>query len=51
MAFTQRQNRLTTYFSERIPVVKRRMSVPVDIYPYTYIYTHTYIYTRTHIRL
>jgi len=27
MAFTQRQNRLTTHFSERIPVVKRRIFV------------------------
>jgi len=27
MTFAQRQNRLTTHFSERIPVVKRRISV------------------------
>jgi len=27
MTFAQRQNRRTTHFSERIPVVKRRMSV------------------------
>jgi len=27
MTFAQRQNRLTTQFSERIPVVKRRISV------------------------
>jgi len=27
MTFAQRQNRLTTHFSERIPVVKRRTSV------------------------
>jgi len=27
MTFAQRRNRLTTHFSERIPVVKRRMSV------------------------
>ena len=27
MVFAQRRNRLTTYFSERIPVVKRRMTV------------------------
>jgi len=26
MTFAQRRNRLTTHFSERIPVVKRRMS-------------------------
>ena len=27
MTFAQRRNRLTTHFSERIPVVKRRMAV------------------------
>jgi len=27
MTFAQRQNRLTTHFSERIPIVKRRISV------------------------
>jgi len=27
MTFAQRRNRLTTVFSERIPVVKRRVSV------------------------
>jgi len=27
MTFTQRQNRLTMQFSERIPIVKRRMTV------------------------
>jgi uncharacterized membrane protein len=27
MTFIQRRNRLTTHFSERIPVVKRRVSV------------------------
>ena len=27
MTFAQRRNRLTTRFAERIPVVKRRMSV------------------------
>jgi hypothetical protein len=27
MTFAQRRNRLTTHFSERIPVVKRRVSV------------------------
>jgi len=26
MTFAQRRNRLTTHFSERIPVVKRRIS-------------------------
>jgi len=26
MTFAQRRNRLTTHFSERIPVVKRRMT-------------------------
>jgi len=27
MTFVQRRNRLTTHFSERIPVVKRRKSI------------------------
>jgi len=27
MMFAQRRNRLTTHFSERIPIVKRRMTV------------------------
>jgi len=27
MTFTQRRNRLTTHFSERVPVVKRLISV------------------------
>jgi len=27
MTFAQRRNRLTTHFSERMPVVKRRISV------------------------
>jgi hypothetical protein len=30
MTFAQRRNRLTTHFSERIPVVKRRVSVLND---------------------
>jgi len=30
MTFAQRRNRLTTHFSERIPVVKRRMTVLVS---------------------
>ena len=29
MTFAQRRNRLTTHFSERIPVVKRRLTVSV----------------------
>ena len=29
MTFAQQQNRLTTHFSERIPVVKRHMTVHV----------------------
>jgi len=29
MTFAQRRNRLTTHFSERFPVVKRRVSVLV----------------------
>jgi len=29
MTFAQRRNRLTTHFSERIPVVTRRMTVQV----------------------
>jgi len=28
MTFAQRRNRLTTHFSERIPVVKRRINSP-----------------------
>jgi len=27
MTFAQRRNRLTTHFSERIPVVKRHMTI------------------------
>jgi len=27
MTFVQRRNRLTTHFSDRIPVVKRRLTV------------------------
>jgi len=29
MTFAQRRNRLTTHFSERIPVVQRRISEPI----------------------
>jgi hypothetical protein len=36
MTFAQRQIRLTTHFSERIPVVKRRTSVLIT-YPIEYI--------------
>jgi len=32
MKFAQRRNRLTTHFSERIPVVKRRISVYIRYY-------------------
>ena len=35
MAFAQRRNRLTTHFSERIPVIKLCISV------YSYTYRHT----------
>ena len=31
MTFAQRRNRLTTHFSERIPVVKRRTSVYMSV--------------------
>jgi hypothetical protein len=31
MTFAQRRNRLTTHFSERIPVVKRRMTVVAGV--------------------
>jgi len=31
MIFTQRQNHLTTHFSERIPVIKRHMTVLVTL--------------------
>ena len=30
MTFEQRRNRLTTHFAERVPVVKRRISVPTS---------------------
>ena len=30
MTFAQRRNRLTTHFSERIPVVKRRMTIVIS---------------------
>jgi len=33
MTFAQRRNRLTTHFSEGIPVVKRRMTVFCHILP------------------
>jgi len=40
--FTQRRNRLTTHFSERISVVKRRMAVIFDgclfLHDYSIIY-------------
>jgi len=32
MTFAQRRNRLTTHFSERIPLVKRRVSVLASNY-------------------
>jgi len=32
MTFAQRRNRLTTHFSERIPVVKRPISVQCHTY-------------------
>jgi len=31
MTFPQQRNRLTTHFSERIPVVKRSISVVTDV--------------------
>jgi len=37
MTYAQRRNRLKTHFSERIPIVKRRISVCV--YMYIYMYT------------
>jgi hypothetical protein len=33
VTFTQRRNRLTTHFSERIPVVKRRLSLLISQVP------------------
>jgi hypothetical protein len=51
MTFAQRRNRLTTHFSERNPVVKRRMKcaralvcVCVCIHRHIYIRIYTYIY-------
>jgi len=40
MTFAQRRNRLTTHFSERIPVVKRRISLydPVQYMLYLDLY-------------
>ena len=43
MTFAQRRNRLTTHFSERIPVVKRRLSVLHKF--------RTYVTLRHHRRL
>ena len=41
MTFEGRRNRLTTHFSERIPVDKQRVSV---LRPCSYIYIYIYIY-------
>jgi hypothetical protein len=41
MTFAQRRNRLTTHFSERIPVVKRRVSVGT-VWPVLYLSTDSY---------
>jgi hypothetical protein len=43
MTFAQRRNRLTTHFSERITVVKRRISVFVSVnLNLTFMYYITY---------
>jgi len=34
MTFAKRRNRLTTHLSERIPVVKRRMTSDMGVLPY-----------------
>jgi len=46
MTFEQRRNRLTTHFSERIPVDKRRVSV---LRPCTRARTHARTHTHTYI--
>jgi hypothetical protein len=48
MTFAQRQNCLTTHFSVRIPVVKRRMSVFCKINRYISCYPPTYRTTDKH---
>jgi hypothetical protein len=57
MTFAQRRNRLTTHFSERIPVIKRAyvylyaqyliqqtVHITINNYIYIYIYIYAYIY-------
>jgi len=36
VTFAQQRNRLTTHFSERIPVVRRRICVYMCMYIYTF---------------
>jgi len=43
MTFAQRRNRLTTHFSERIHVVKRRISVYVCVYVFMYESIFSYV--------
>jgi len=44
MTFAQRRNRLTTHFSQRIPVVKRRIYICTQ----WHTHTHTQDYTVSH---
>ena len=48
MTFAQRRNRLTTHFSERIPVVKRRISVLTSRHGVTS--QKTWIFIKTAVR-
>jgi len=57
MTFAQRRNRITTHFSERIPVVKRRISVFLKVCMHSVngdinnIYNCTYGVTKTILML
>ena len=51
MKFAQRRNRLRTHFSERILVVKRRMSVQRKIVELTHTKTHTCTHTNTNTHI
>ena len=53
MTFAQRRNRLTTHFSERIPVFKRRMTVyglrRFSVHSYRINSTHARTHASTHV--
>jgi hypothetical protein len=50
MTFAQRRNRLTTHFSELIPVVKRRISVYVHSNVYSIFKHHMYLLRTSFLR-